>query len=350
MDGYDDAARFEPISDTPIPIPRAPRMSRWSGWLIGAVFGVLASLWAFPAVRYTLTAQLEFALAEDSMPWISSLDAQRTARERPRLDQVASRYSDDYLLQVGRATALATPGESRRSPAPSSGSPDDIDHNDHTLVRLGAITRSFATTPGAYAHLARYLMADRVRVQRAELSASKSTGEKETPAIQTVTPDRRDLKIMIWALNSGERLDPDNAFWPAMLATTYFAARQDDDALKALNRASRRPRWESYIYEEVLGQWRLYSAAYGDHGAIQQIGPLSLVVFPHLYEIRRMAEMARWHAERLAQLKPRAGLSRRCMERTFSSSHAQTSMRGLLPARFGHRRNGSHRRCVTMSY
>ncbi len=67
-----------------------------------------------------------------------------------------------------------------------------------------------------------------------------------------------------------------------------------------MDRAAHKSRWDAYIYEEVLGQWRLYSAAYGDIGATQKIAPLSLVAFPHLREMRRMAELARWYAERAA--------------------------------------------------
>lgn len=302
MDAYDNAGTAPIISEKPIPIPRAPRAPRWSGWLIGAVCGVLASLWAFPSVRYTLTAQMQFALAEDSVPWISSLDAQRSAREVPLLNRVASDSPDDYLLQVGRATALAGLGGAARPFNKPMGHEVLVDNNDQTLARLGAVTRMFATTPGAYAHLARYLMADRIRVQRAELAGPQAGGEREVPPVATVSPTPPNLKIMLWALTSGERLDSDNAFWPTMMATTYFAAGQDDVALESLARASKKPRWDAYIYEEVLGQWRLYSAAYGDHGATQQIGPLSLVVFPHLHEIRRMAEMARWRADRAANL------------------------------------------------
>ena len=50
----------------------------------------------------------------------------------------------------------------------------------------------------------------------------------------------------------------------------------------------------------MLGQWRLYSAAYGDNGATQKIAPLSLVAFPHLFELRHAAEMARYLADRAA--------------------------------------------------
>jgi hypothetical protein len=105
---------------------------------------------------------------------------------------------------------------------------------------------------------------------------------------------------MTWALKNGQRVDPDNAFWSAMLATTYFAAGRDQMALDALAQSAQLTRWDSYLYEEVLGQWRLYSLAYGDHGAAQKIGPLSLIAFPHLQELRHMAEMARWYADQAA--------------------------------------------------
>ena len=90
---------------------------------------------------------------------------------------------------------------------------------------------------------------------------------------------KRDIQIMEWALQTGELRDPDNAFWPTMRATAYFAANRDKEALAALARASRKSEWNAYIHEEVLGQWRLYSAAYGDNGAAQKIAPLSLVAF-----------------------------------------------------------------------
>ena len=81
------------------------------------------------------------------------------------------------------------------------------------------------------------------------------------------------MRLIEWALNSGESRDTDNAFWPAMLSATYFAAHRDEEAISALTRAAHKPRWDAYLYEEVLGQWRLYSATYGDHGATQKIGP-----------------------------------------------------------------------------
>ena len=171
------------------------------------------------------------------------------------------------------------------------------------LFRLAQLARDFPTQPGGYAHLARYMMAERIRIQRPEIveTASAAARKRLTPAIPP-SPGvwRRDVRLIEWALKSGAERDPDNAFWPAMLAVAYFAAHRDAEALSAVTQAAHKPRWDAYLYEEVLGQWRLYSAAYGDHGATQKIGPLSLIAFPHLYEIRHAVEMARWHAERAA--------------------------------------------------
>src|SRR5690348_11171096 len=106
-----------------------------SGWQVGIVCGVLIGLWMLPPVRNTLFSQLQFALASDAAPWLEPL--QRTHRDVQRLDAVSVSAPDDYLLQVGRATALVDVGGLRAT---------DVAHpadNDHTLFRLGELTRQF---------------------------------------------------------------------------------------------------------------------------------------------------------------------------------------------------------------
>ena len=278
-----------------------------NGWLAGIVLGILIGLWALPPVRYTLSSQFYFALNQDSMPWMNSLDTRRSLTEAGRLDAAAASLPGDYLLQVGRATALVEAG-GVHEPAPgslSSRASDGLDHTDRSLVRLTLVARQFSTAPGACAHLARYMMGDRVRIQRDdEFSPDQPPlSAPNAPTRAVSLPARlRDVKLMEWSLRAGERADPNNAFWPTMLATTYFAAGRDRDALHELLRVPHKSRWDAYIYEEVLGQWRLYSLAYGDQGALQKIGPLSVVAFPHLHEIRTMAYLARAYADRAAAL------------------------------------------------
>lgn len=303
------------------------RSSGFSGWGIGMLLGVMVGLWMLPPVRYTLSSQLRFAIAQDSLPWLRTFDTQHSSNDAARLDAVAAQLPDDYLLQVGRATAFVESGtiKSVLSTLVSSSVYADIkqDLSDHTLIRLMNIAHDFPVNPGAQAHLVRYMMVDRIRIQRSELApptqnpntqnlntriptAQPLTIQKQTitntamhneEPLRTIPSRYTDVKLMTWALRNGQRADPENAFWPAMLATTYFAAGRDQQALEALTQCVVRTRWDSYLYQEVLGQWRLYSLAYGDHGAAQKIGPLSLLAFPHLHELRHMAEMARWHAD-----------------------------------------------------
>ena len=277
------------------------RTGGFSGWIAGMIIGVLVGLWMLPPVRYTLSSQLRFAMVQDSLPWLRSFDTQHNSDDAARLDAAAARLPDDYLLRVGRATALVESDSMR--PIPPGTDPTTVysnikqDLSDHTLVRLIRVAHDFPINPGAQAHLARYMMVDRIRMQRAEIAFERARREP----LRTIPSRYTDVKLMTWALRNGQRADADNAFWPAMLATTYFAAGRDQQALDALAECASRTHWDSYLYEEVLGQWRLYSLAYGDHGAAQKIGPLSLLAFPHLHELRHMAEMARWHADLAAQ-------------------------------------------------
>ncbi len=283
---------------------------RYSGWYVGIVIGVLFGLVCMLPVRYTLQAQLAFAFAEDSIPWMRALDSRNGAAERPRLDAAAIAVPGDYLLQLGRATAQT---DDAARPAA-----EDTPADEQKLTRLALLTVQFPTVPGAYAHLLRYMLSSRIHVQRGEIDSHyaraappASAPKNEDPPLSPHRPSsmlplggdtprarRRDLQLMVWAAQAGALHDEDNAFWPLMLALAYFSAGRDKEALAALQKASRKTEWNTYIHEEVLGQWRLYSAAYGDNGATQKIAPLSLVAFPHLLEIRRTAEMARALADR----------------------------------------------------
>jgi hypothetical protein len=252
--------------------------------------GLLLAIIALPTVRYTFSEQFDLALEQDSIPWVRALDARHSRSEEPRLAATAAANPDDYLIQIGLATTMADAIDMRSrysSAAETSASEGRV------LTVLARIAAQYPQDPGAFAHFVRYMTANRVQILRTEIGSAPGIGTE----MRSIPARHSDVKLMEWALQRGMRLDPDNAFWPTMLATVYFAADRDQEAIAALTTASRDKRWDAYIYEQVLGQWRLFAATYGDSGATQKIGPLSLVAFPHLREIRHMAEMARWKAD-----------------------------------------------------
>lgn len=290
-DSFEQAVLINLLQPPSRPLPHSPRPPT-GGWVLGILVGTLIGFWAFPAVRNTLVSQLQFALIVDNLPWMKVLDSRQQQREVQRLDLSASRLPADYLIQVGRATALADVWQhNAHSPQIQAPTPDPND--DRTLFRLGKLAHDFPLNPGAYAHLARYMMGQRVKIQRVEIQSDIGT--------RSTTIRAQDFRMIEWALKLGELCDKGNALWQTLLAVACFAYGKDAQALQALERASRMDHWDAFIYEEVLGQWRLYSETYGDNGAAQQLTPLSLIAFPHLQEIRSMGRMAFWHAQRALQ-------------------------------------------------
>ncbi len=287
-DSFEQSVLINLLQPPSHPLPQSPHAPT-GGWMLGILIGILIGFGAFPAVRNTLLSQLQFALIVDNIPWMRALDSRQQLREIQRLDTAATRLPEDYLIQVGRAIALADVGmHTSRKATEQPLTPDPND--DRTLFRLGKMARDFPINPGAYAHLARYMMGRRVSIQRFEIQPSIGS--------RSDTIRAQDFRMIEWALKSGEVCDKENALWQTLLAVACFAYGKDEQALQALEKASRMNHWDAYIYEEVLGQWRLYSEAYGDNGAAQQVAPLSLIAFPHLQEIRQMGRMAFWYAHR----------------------------------------------------
>ena len=289
-----------------------------SGWLYGFLIGLAASLAILPSVRTLVVSQAEYAATQHSADAAAVIPHSMSGYDRAQITRAALSFSDDYLIQVGRATV--DPGE---LPSSRRGKPAKVTTvTDNALVRIGQLPVHFPSSPGAYAHLSRYMMADRIHLLRPDLFRQDSDATDETALASEGSifprPAPADISLTEWALRTGERRDKDNAYWPAMLAVTAFSVGRDEDGQEALTRAATKSRWDSYIYEEVLGQWRLLSTAYGDNGALQKIGPLSLVSFPHLREIRRMGRAVRAIADRQEQagLYHQAAMSRLQLMRT----------------------------------
>lgn len=103
-----------------------------------------------------------------------------------------------------------------------------------------------------------------------------------------------------WAA-TGERLDPNNSYFPAMRAVGLYAARRDKEATDALDRAANKPMWREYYAQEVEGAWKLSEAQYGETGTIARSAVAAAVLFPHYAQLRVMSRVATAQAVAMEQ-------------------------------------------------
>lgn len=97
---------------------------------------------------------------------------------------------------------------------------------------------------------------------------------------------------------AGERLDPDNAYFPFMRSIGLFAARKDAEGLAAIRRAGTKPAWREYLADEVEGHWRILDSYDGHHEAISAGAFQASVLFPQYQIMRAMARLVTERAVR----------------------------------------------------
>lgn len=92
------------------------------------------------------------------------------------------------------------------------------------------------------------------------------------------------------AATEGERLDPDNAFFPLMSAQRLDAGGRKSEATQALLRAGRCARWREYIREELEGMWRLEERGDPWPDGLGRTASAAAMVFPQYGGLHRLAK------------------------------------------------------------
>jgi tetratricopeptide (TPR) repeat protein len=90
----------------------------------------------------------------------------------------------------------------------------------------------------------------------------------------------------------GERVDPQNAYFPMMRAAVLFAAGKEEEALKALVQASKKSRWDNFAVAEAVGNLRLFETAFGRMNGVTKAVLAEMVLEPDLSYLRSAARSA----------------------------------------------------------
>jgi hypothetical protein len=202
------------------------------------------------------------------------------------LARAAAGHPDDLLLQLGWAAregrSGADTGREATDPA--------------VLAALDQLEPSFSDQPSLQAAVLRELSRGDVNLSAREGDLTALTGPPSTaPYTGDAATPVSPAALGEWdrAVAAGERLDPDNAFFPMMEAVGLFAARQDDAACAALQRAAALPHFDDYFRDEVLGGWRLDSTAAGiDPGVVSRVSRYAATRILEYRPLRDAAHLA----------------------------------------------------------
>ncbi|MEO7714672.1 MAG: hypothetical protein ABIY70_00600 [Capsulimonas sp.] len=221
-----------------------------------------AVLFALPSTGWIVRAQIRQTLHPTGDIW--DLDKAVTLQTP----------SDDYAVQLA-----SLPGDSAQR-----------------TQEARALEQRFPDRPSLYANAMRYATGGPVSLHRNEgFLIEGQTPPQNRVGDRPPTP-MEDLSAFDRDAAAGERLDPNNAYFPAMRAIGLFAAHRDAEALATLHRAAGETQWREYYIDEVMGSMRRRELAAGPQSEVVRTAVFSAILFPHYARLRETARVATYAA------------------------------------------------------
>jgi hypothetical protein len=216
---------------------------------------------------------------------------QGTGAERAKEVAYVAQHPDDVTIQFG--------GALRQSVSAASGQGFD---SKERAEQLRTVAAKFPDHPEILAATLRAESQAEVLVHRPE--ASQFLDNRPAPKTGTVTvkqkvSDAAAVRRFIDQCLAGERVDPDNAYFPLLRAMAYTELRQDKDAFAALHVAASKKVWREYIPEEFVANRTVNRGIYGQAGLISEMAISAAILFPHYSSLRELSRVVATEAIRL---------------------------------------------------
>ena len=245
--------------------------------LLGLALCILLALLIVPQTHWLVRTQI---LPSSLMPGRYEQQKQAFVRQHP----------NDYQIQLAGQT----------------------DYSHQTQVEYArSLVANFPGNASLRANILRYATANEVHLHRDE---DYLLGGQPVPAdmAKSKPPSPAQLAAFDADAAAGERLDPDNAYFPFMRAFELFAAHRDAEGLAAVQRASKEHEWRQYFEDEVEGHWRINDGIYGGREAVASMAVSASTLFPEYAKIRAAARVVAYKAILDEQAgHPEAGLAKR---------------------------------------
>lgn len=174
--------------------------------------------------------------------------------------------------------------------------------SEERAEQLRKVASKFPDHPEILAATLRAESQNEMLVHRAE--ASQFLENRPAPKTGSVVAkpkisDAAAVKRFIDQCLVGERIDPDNTYFPLLRAMAYTELRQDKDAFAALHLAAGKKLWREYIPEEFVANRTVNRAMYGRTGLIPEMAISAAIVFPHYSSMRELSRVVAAEAIRL---------------------------------------------------
>jgi len=266
-------------------------MGRKRKWLRGATGLALLLLLALPATGWLVQPQLRLAATlPGSTDFLNSVSSPGKAAAH------APRRANDFGLRFADTLAAA---------------PFGIDTSTERVRRLRALESEFGDRPALHGAILRFATQGEVIIGRWDEQNRLTGNTDEAESKSGRVPAGRNTPDTLAAFDAnaqaGERLDPDNAFFPFLRAVGFFAAGRDADALAAIERASTKPAWNDYVTDELNALWRRNEILRGEEpGAVARIAQAASVMLPHFAQMRsaaRLTTLRAMEAEQIGQVE-----------------------------------------------
>jgi hypothetical protein len=266
--------------------------ARFKVRLAGTAVGVLLALLIAPATRRLVLAQIGLTLPVPATvasvagselgthpnpfePDIAFHNAHSLAAQRP----------DDLQLQIANAVLL-----------------HEGDTSKQKIERLRTLESRFADRPSLYANILRYEAMGWVKshheTEQAEMS-EYGAGHTQPGKPQPI--DVAEYAAYDRDAAAGERLNPNNAYFPFMRAIGLFGNSRDAEALAEIDHAASCPQWNEYYDDELKGTWRIQDDTSVNNSALFHTMSAAALLFPQYAQMRGAARVTIHAAMRAEQ-------------------------------------------------
>ncbi|MCX6381086.1 MAG: hypothetical protein NT023_16715 [Armatimonadetes bacterium] len=200
------------------------------------------------------------------------------------INSVLGRYRNESLeLEVGYTLALM-----QRADQSAAG-----------VQRLAEVGKRRGYTKRLCAHILRHAMQNDPLESRREVYEMRGSTVSHKSSVSPLYPMPMEAYE---AVVQGEKLDPENAFFPLMRAIFIFSMPHESDpavdeqALQAIRTATQKSRYEDYLWNEAELVNQVYTRAYGKQSAIQVAALHEVVRAPHYLPISDLARILAYKA------------------------------------------------------